>query len=174
MKQLTDLILKTERLVLRKITEEDAEFILDLLNQPSFIKYIGDRNVQTREQAAKYIENRMMISYEQYEFGMYLVELIEAKIPIGVCGFVKREFLPDTDIGFAFLQDFERKGFGFESAKAVMEYGKSELRFKRVLAIASQNNTGSHKLLEKLGFEYEHLIKLPHDEEELKMFSVNL
>lgn len=168
------LILKTERLTLRKISEADAEFILDLLNQSSFIKYIGDRNVRTLEQAAKYIKSKMTISYEQHGFGMYLVELKENKTPIGVCGFVKRESLSDADIGFAFLREFEGKGFGFESSEAVLNYGKNEFDFKRVLAIASKDNIASHKLLEKLDFTFERLVKLPHDPEELKMFSINL
>lgn len=174
MKQSKGFILKTERLIFRKITEADAEFILDLLNQSSFIKYIGDRNVRTLEQAALYIKNKMTISYHQYGFGMYLVELKETETPIGVCGFVKRESLPDADIGFAFLQEVVGKGFGFESAEAILKYGKNEFGFERVLAIASQNNHASHKLLEKLGFKYERLVKLPHDPEELKLFSTNL
>lgn len=167
-------ILETKRLTLRKISEADAEFILDLLNQSSFIKYIGDRNVRTREQAARYIKSKMTISYDQFGFGMYLVELKKTKTPIGVCGFVKRESLPDADIGFAFLADFEGKGFGFESAEELLKYGENEFGFKRVLAIASQDNHASHKLLEKLGFQFECLVKLPHDPEELKMFSINL
>lgn len=174
MKRLNELIVKTERLILREISEADADFILNVLNQSSFIKYIGDRNVRTLKQAGEYIKSRMMISYEQFGFGMYLVELRESQIPIGVCGFVKRESLPDADIGFAFLEEFEGKGFGFESSKAVLKYGKNVLGFKRVLAIASQNNHTSHKLLEKLGFKFERLIKLPHDAEELKMFSANI
>jgi RimJ/RimL family protein N-acetyltransferase len=167
-------ILETERTILRELDEKDAEFILDLLNQPSFIKYIGDRNVRTVEESRVYIKERMIISYEQFGFGMYLVGLKENKTPIGVCGFVKRDSLPELDIGFAFLADFEGKGYGFESAEAVMKYGKEVLDLNRVLAIATQDNHASHKLLEKLGFEFERLVKMPHDEEELKMFSTDL
>jgi RimJ/RimL family protein N-acetyltransferase len=166
--------LETERLIIRELIEADDKFILDLLNQPSFIKYIGDRNVRTVEESRVYIKDRLRKSYEHFGFGMYLVELKETKMPIGVCGFVKRDSLPEPDIGFAFLADFEGKGYGSESAEAVMKYGKEVLNLSRVLAIATQDNHASHKLLEKLGFEFERLVKLPHDEEELKMFSTQL
>ena len=169
-------ILETERLILREIDETDDVFMLDLLNQPSFIKYIGDRNVRDLEQAREFIETRYRKSYADYGFGLYAVEL---KIPdskdqnpvIGICGFVKRDTLPDADIGFAFLPQFERQGYALESAKAVMKYGEEKLNLKRVLAITTQNNESSGRLLEKLGFKFESLINQPHDAEELKLFS---
>ena len=186
-------ILETERLLLREVSETDAEFILDLLNQPSFIKYIGDRNVRTIEEARDYIESRFRKSYRENGFGLYSVELkpefrasgapvtdsesknqnLKSKIemPIGICGFVKRDTLPDADIGFAFLPQFERKGYAFESAAAMMKYGREVLSLKRVLAIVSLENESSIRLLEKLGFEFERLIKFPHETAELKLFS---
>lgn len=163
-------ILETERLILREIVESDDEFILDLLNQPSFIKYIGDRNVRNVEQSREFIESRFRKSYAENGFGLYLVELKEDRTPIGICGFVKRDTLPNADIGFAFLPQFERKGFAFESAEAVMKYGREKLNLERVLAITTQNNESSIKLLEKLGFKFERLIKMPYDEEELNLF----
>lgn len=172
-------ILETERLILRQIVETDAEFILDLLNQPSFIKYIGDRQVRTLDQAREYIAGRFTKSYAENNFGLYAVELkrenseSENQRPIGVCGFVKRDSLPDADIGFAFLPQFEKKGYAFESAEAVMKYGRDELRLKRVLAITTPDNTSSIKLLEKIGLEFERLIKLPNDDEQLKLFSTD-
>ena len=136
-------LLETERLILRKIVEADAEFILDLLNQPSFIKYIGDRNVRTVEAARDYIESRFIKSYRENNFGFYAVELKENNLPIGICGFVKRDSLPETDIGFAFLSEFEKKGYGFESASAVMRYGRDALNLKKILAITAQDNESS-------------------------------
>lgn len=184
-------ILETKRLILREIVESDDAFTLDLLNQPSFIKYIGDRNVRNLEQACEFIENRYRKSYADYGFGLYAVELKrefdtlaharvsaseipnpESQIPnrvIGICGFVKRDTLPDADIGFAFLPRFERKGFAFESANAVLEYGVESLQLKRVLAITTQNNESSIRLLEKLGFKFEGLTK--QGDEELNLFS---
>ncbi len=95
----------------------------------------------------------------------------ETGTPIGICGFVKRDSLPDADIGFAFLPQFCGKGYALESAKAVMKYGRDVLNLKRVLAITSQDNESSGRLLEKIGFKFESLIKMPHDSEELKLFS---
>lgn len=164
-------ILETERLIVREIVESDDEFILDLLNQPSFIKYIGDRNVRNAEQTREFIENRFRKSYAENGFGLYLVLTKENQLPIGISGFVKRDTLPDADIGFAFLPQFERKGYALESAAELMKYGRKVLKLNRVLAITTQNNHSSVKLLGKLGFEFERLIKLPHDEQELKLFS---
>lgn len=167
-------ILETERIFLREIVESDAEFILDLLNQPSFIKYIGDRNVRTIEQSREFIENRYRKSYRDFGYGLYTVELKETNTPIGICGFVKRDSLPDADIGFAFLPQFCGKGYALESANAVMKYGRDVLNLKRVLAITSQDNESSGRLLEKVGFKFENLIKTPADDEELKLFSSDL
>lgn len=164
-------ILETERLILREIEESDDAFILDLLNQPSFIKYIGDRNVRTLEEARDFIESRYRQSYRDNGFGLYAVEIKDTNILIGMCGFVRRDSLPDADIGFAFLPEFERKGYAFESASAVMEYGREELGLTRVLAITTQDNESSGRLLEKLGFKLDGLITQPNDTEELKLFS---
>ncbi len=167
-------ILETERAILREVCAEDAEFILDLLNQPSFIKYIGDRNVRTLSGAAEYIESRFADGYRQFGFGMWTVELKETGTPIGICGFVKRDSLPDADIGFAFLPQYCSQGYAFESAAAAMNYGSDVLGLKRVLAITSQDNESSGRLLEKINFKFERLIKLPHVDEELKLFSRNV
>ena len=164
-------ILETERTILREVAEDDAEFILDLLNQPSFIRYIGDRKVRTIEQARDYIESRFTESYRKFSFGMWAVELKETNAPIGICGFVKRDGLPDADIGFAFLPQYERKGYAFESASAALEYGRNALSLHRVLAITSKDNESSGRLLNKLDFKFERLIVLPGNDEELKLFS---
>ena len=164
-------VLETERLLLREIVEADAEFILDLLNQPSFIKYIGDRNVRTNEAAREYIASRFTKSYRENGFGLYAVELAENKTPIGICGFVRREHLPDADIGFAFLPQYEGKGYAFESARAMMRYGREILALGRVLAITSPGNESSVRLLEKLGFKFEKMLKMPPGGDEVKLFS---
>jgi [ribosomal protein S5]-alanine N-acetyltransferase len=164
-------ILETERIILREVTKDDAKFVLDLLNQPSFIRYIGDRNVRTIDEASNYIETRFTESYKKYGFGLWAVELKETSQPVGICGFVKRDSLPDADIGFAFLPQFEKKGFAYESAAAVMKYGRDVLKLKRVLAITSQDNESSVRLLEKINFKFERLIALPPEREELKLFS---
>ncbi len=164
-------IFETDRLILREIVETDAEFILDLLNQPSFIKYIGDRNVRTIAQSSEFIESRFRESYKQFGYGLWAVELKETGEAIGICGFVKRDSLPEADIGFALLPQFERKGYAFESAAAMLLYGEEKLNFKRVLAITSKDNFASGGLLEKLGFAFERFIKMTDDGEEIKIFS---
>jgi RimJ/RimL family protein N-acetyltransferase len=176
-------ILETERLILSKVVNSDADFVLELLNQPSFIKYIGDRKVRTIAEAENYIETRFTKSYNDFGFGMYLVELKEetassngqSQIPnpkskIGICGFVKRDTLPDVDIGFAFLAQFEGKGYAFESAVAMMNYGQKTFGFNRVVAITTEDNERSGKLLEKIGFGFESLIEMPNNEV-LKLYS---
>lgn len=163
-------ILETERLILSEVTEKDAEFMLDLLNQPSFIKYIGDRNVRTIEEAKDFIKTRYRKSYDDNGYGLYLVELKENKISLGICGFVKRDNFQYADIGFAFLPQFEKQGYAVESAQAVMEYGEKTLGFKEVLAITTQDNESSGRLLEKLGFTFDELIEMPNGET-LKLFS---
>ncbi len=163
-------IIETKRLILREIVESDGEFILDLLNQRSFIKYIGDRNVRTVEEAREFIENRYRKSYENNGYGLYLVELKEDNAPLGISGFVKRDNFQYADIGFAFLPQFEKKGYALESALALMKYGQKILGFKEVLAITTQDNESSRKLLEKLGFEFDELIEMPNNEI-LKLFS---
>lgn len=157
-------IIETERLVLREVVETDDEFMLDLLNQPSFLKYIGDRNVRNLEQSRDFIKTRYTQSYQDNGYGLYLVRLKEDNTSIGVCGFVKRDTLPDPDIGFAFLPQFEGKGYAFESAEAIMKYGLENLGFKRVLAITTQDNIRSGKLLEKIGFHFGNLIEMPNSD----------
>jgi [ribosomal protein S5]-alanine N-acetyltransferase len=160
-------ILETERLILREIETQDAAFLFELLNSPKFLKYIGDRGVRTVEDAAEFIESRYRESYRQNGFGLYVVERSEGE-SVGICGFVKRGYLDHPDIGFAFLPEYEAKGYGFESAQAALEFGFSELGFDLVYAITSPDNTASEKLLAKLGFRLEHPITTPEGD------SVNL
>ncbi len=164
-------IIETERLTLCKLSTADAGFILDLLNQPSFIRYIGDRGVRTLEDAERYILNGPVASYERYGFGLYLTQLKESHIPIGMCGLIKRDTLEDVDIGFAFLPQFWLKGYAFESASAVLAYARNTLGIKKILGIATPDNTGSIRVLEKIGLKFEKMVKLSEDAVELKLFA---
>lgn len=165
------IVLETERVILRRLTANDAAFILNLLNQPSFIRYIGDRGVRNLSDARLYIETKFIESYQRFGFGLYLVELKPDQTPIGICGFVKRDALPDADIGFAFLPEYWSQGYGVESARAAFDYGKSVLGFKRILAITTKDNEGSGKLLAKVGLKYERMIRLSDKDDEAKLFS---
>lgn len=163
-------VLETDRLALRRLSADDAEFILELLNQPSFIKNIGDRGVRTNEDAARYIKNGPVASYERFGFGLYLVELKGTAIPIGICGLLKRETLPDVDVGFAFLPKFWSRGYAVESASAVLKYGRNVLGIGRIVAITAPANHGSIKVLEKIGLRFERLMKLSEGEPAIKLF----
>ena len=163
-------LLETERLILRQLSLDDAEFIVDLLNQPSFLRYIGDKEVRSIADAVRYIETGPMTSYERFGFGLYLVELKESGASIGICGLLKRDSLPDVDVGFAFLPAYWSQGYAFESAAAVMNYGREVLGLRRIVAITSLDNDASIRLLEKIGLRFERLIKLSEDQSEVRLF----
>ena len=160
-----------ERLILRPITVDDAQFILTLLNEPSFLQYIGDKKVRNLEDARQYILNGPVASYERNGFGLNLVELRESHTPIGMCGLLKREELLDPDIGFAFLPAFWNKGFAFEAATAVLNDARERLGLQRILAITSLDNDASIKLLQQLGFSFEKVITLSANQDQVKLFS---
>ena len=166
-------VLETKRLSLRELTADDAQFILNLLNEPSFLRYIGDKQVRNLEDARQYILNGPVASYERNGFGLYLVELRESHTPIGMCGFLKREELPGPDIGFAFLPEFWSKGFAFEAAAALLQDGRERLELQRILAITSLDNDASIKLLQRLGFSFDRVITLAAGSEPVKLFTKN-
>lgn len=148
-------VLETDRLVLRRLTEADAPFILQLVNEPSWLQFIGDRGVRTLDDARTYIVNGPIAMYARVGFGLLLVELKTTGTPIGMCGLLKRDTLPDVDIGFAFIPAYWGQGYARESAAAVLAWGKTTLGLKRLVAIASPDNQRSIQLLEKLGFAFE-------------------
>jgi len=164
----------TPRLRVRELTADDAPFILRLLNDPAFIEHIGDRGVRTIADAASYIERGPRASYALHGFGLWLVELIESSVPIGICGVLKRDALPDPDIGFAFLPEFRSRGYAFEAASGVRDFARETLGLPVLLAIVSPANTRSIRLLERLGFAFERPIVMPPDAQELKLFSARL
>ncbi len=167
-------VLETERLFLRRLTTDDAEFILTLLNEPSFLRYIGDKQVRNVEDARQYILNGPVASYEQHGFALGLVELKDERTPIGICGLLKRKELPDPDIGYALLPTFWNKGFAFEAATAVLNDARERLKLPRILAITSLDNNASVRLLERLGFSFERVVRMSEDGEELKLYSLAL
>jgi RimJ/RimL family protein N-acetyltransferase len=164
-------VLETDRLILRWLTTDDAEFILGLLNEPSWLRFIGDRGVRTVEDARSYILKGPVEMYNRLGFGLYLVALKTGNIPIGMCGLIKRDFLDDVDIGFAFRPNYWQQGYAYESASAVMAYGTGQLGLKRIVAITALDNHRSVRLLEKLGLRFERMVKYPDDGEEVRLFS---
>lgn len=166
------IVLETERLVLHWFEIKDAPFILELVNDPAWIQFIGDKGIRNLEDAQKYILNGPVDMYNKMGFGLYLVERKEDLTPLGMCGLIKRDSLEDVDIGFAFLEKFRSKGYGYESASAVIEYGVQQLGLKRIVAITTIDNINSGKLLEKVGLRFEKIIS--ESGEDLKLFGYNV
>jgi len=167
-------IIETDRLFLCRLSVDDAPFILDLLNDPAWLQYIGDKGVRTVEDAQDYILNGPIKSYGQFGFGLFLTKLKEGGIPIGICGLLKRDYLDDVDVGFAFLPEFRGKGYAVESASAVIAHGKKSFGLNRIVAITQSDNIKSVKVLEKIGLKFERMINLPDDDSEIKLFGGDL
>ncbi len=149
-----DHILKTERLVLREFSFDDAGFIVQLLNSPGWIKFIGDRNVKTEEQAKVYLEKGPLKSYRENGYGLSLVLINRTGEKVGMCGILKRDNLDSPDIGFAFLPEYSGKGYAFEIANATVQFAREELDLPVLSAITLPHNKSSIKLLEKLGMKF--------------------
>ena len=165
-------ILETERLILRKFTLDDTAFIIELLNTEGWIKYIGEKNVRTTDQAREYLENGPLRSYRNNGFGLALVELKEDHIPIGMCGLINREYLNHLDVGFAFLPNHTGHGYGFEIVKKTVEHALGELKHEKLFAITLPQNYSSIKLLIKIGFKYNKDFITPDTNEELCLYSI--
>ncbi len=166
------LIRETPRLRLRELQpERDAGFLLQVLNAPAFVRNVGDRGVRTEADASRYIRERIVASYKQFGFGMWLVELKETSDPIGICGLIKRDTLEDIDIGFSLLEGFWACGYAFEAARATMEYGWTVAKLSRVVAIVAPHNASSIRLLEKLGMRFERMTSVTPDGPELMLFA---
>lgn len=145
-------VLVTERLVLRRATAGDARFVLQLLNDPDFLEHIGDREVRTEEQARLYVHQRMLASYDEHGFGMWVIEERGGSEPLGLCGLVRRDFLEHDDLGYALLPSGRGRGLAKEAAAACMRYAFEQLGHERLLAIVSPGNAASIRILEDLGF----------------------
>ena len=167
-------LMATTRLLLREMNAGDAPFILRLLNEDGFLKFIGDKGVRTLVDARRYIAEGPMASYRQYGFGLYLVSLRHDLTPVGICGLVKRDALPQVDLGFALSSRHWGKGFATESASAVLEHARSALGLEHIVAITALDNRGSMAVLEKLGLRLEGKIRLVAGGPELNLFVARL
>jgi ribosomal-protein-alanine N-acetyltransferase len=166
-------ILETSRLILRRVLLEDAPFILELLNEPGWLRFIGDKGVRNLDDACNYLRTGPIASYALHGFGLYVVERKVDSTPLGLCGLLKRDTLPGVDIGFAFLERHQRRGYAREAAVATLADARTTLGLKRILAITTIDNAASATLLESLGMRFERMIKLS-DEPELRLFAVDL
>jgi RimJ/RimL family protein N-acetyltransferase len=165
-------IFHTRRLTLRPFALDDAPFILELLNDPDWLRYIGDRGVRTLDDARAYLHNGPIASYARNGFGLMMVELKDGATPIGMCGLIRRAELDDADLGFAFLPAFRGQGYATEAGAAILAHGHDTLGFKRIVAITTQDNAGSMAVLRKLGFRFERLVSWPGEEDALNLFAI--
>ncbi|MEP1096575.1 MAG: GNAT family N-acetyltransferase [Cyclobacteriaceae bacterium] len=163
--------IRTKRLSICKATLRDSSFIFELLNSPNWIEFIGDRGINTIEDAEAYIENSLISSYTTLGFGLYKVTLRENGQAVGISGFLKRDYLEHPDLGFATLPEFEGRGYSFEAADALMKFGMQELELKTIYAITSHENLASQNLLAKLGLKAKGIVLPPGEEVELLLYS---
>tara|TARA_R110002167_G_scaffold172027_1_gene370194 strand:- start:3288 stop:3821 length:534 start_codon:yes stop_codon:yes gene_type:complete len=165
--------LSSKTLKLRKLTIKDAEFIVELLNDSDFLKYIGDRGVKNEQDAINYIQQGPQTMYQQHGFGLLLVESVSLKRPIGLCGLLKREELPHPDLGFAFLPQYRAKGLALDAAKLVLADAYQRKVIQKVLGITSIDNYKSTNLLQKLGFKDKGLIRLKDNLDEIRLYELS-
>lgn len=167
-------VLETERLLLSRLSYDDCDFIVELLNEPAFHRYIGDKEVRSRDDAREYLRKGPIGSYERHGFGMFLVRNKSDNAPMGMCGLVKREEFDAPDVGFAFLRKYWGKGYAAESVIAVLEYGKNILQLPRIIAMADPDNESSIRLLEKLGLEFTGMVRMPGETREINMYTTEV
>ena len=167
-------VLTTERLVLRRLINDDAAFILGLLNEPAWLRFIGDKGVRTLDDARCYIATGPQLMYREHGFGLWLVETKTGATPIGICGLIKRPGLEDVDLGFAYREEFQGQGFAREAATASLAYAKEVVGLKRIVALTVLDNPRSIRLLEKLGFAFERILRLKPDGPESRLFALAL
>ena len=165
-------IIETERLVIEEAMVADAPFFHRLLNSPGWLTHIGDRNIKSEKDAGMYVSERLIKSYAENGFGLYVMRLKESNEAIGICGFVKRDYLSSADLGFALLPDYEGKGYMLEAAENLVQYGFSTLSFTEILAITSLTNNKSKQLLLKLGFKNNGTSQPDKSQPPVLMFSI--
>lgn len=166
-------VIETKRLRLRRFTPADAAFALELVNDPAWLRFIGDRGVRTLDDARGYI-GKITAMYEKHGFGSWLVELKADGSPIGTCGIIQRDTLPEVDLGLAFLPQYRGQGYAYEAAAATLAYGRSQFGLKRILAIVSPDNISSIGLLVKLGMKPERAIRRPGAETDVNLMAMEL
>ncbi|MGB0716228.1 MAG: GNAT family N-acetyltransferase [Phycisphaerae bacterium] len=159
-----DMRIATDRLLISNLSEKDAGFIVELVNTPGWLRFIGDKRIANEQDAIQYLHNGPIRSYTDNGFGLYRVGLPDEKTndqprspentrAIGICGLIKRPTLADIDLGFAILPAYERRGYTREASHAILHFARHQLMLQRLLAIATPDNVASHALLHSLGFE---------------------
>jgi RimJ/RimL family protein N-acetyltransferase len=166
-------VIETERLALRRLDLDDAAFILALVNDPDWLRHIGDKNVHSLDDARAYLANGPIAMYAKHGFGLYAVERREDGALIGMCGLIKRDTLDDVDIGFAYLPAYRARGYAREAAAATLAHARDVLELKRVVAIVSPANHASARLLERVGLKYESPVRTAADRDPIDLFAID-
>lgn len=164
------IVMNTERLTLREIELEDAPFIFELMNEPPWIQFIGDRGIRTLADARGFISDRLRPSYSRDGFGFWLVELAADPTPLGICGLIKRPGLEYVDLGFALCERYWGKGYARESSEAVIDFAREQAGLEHLAAIVNPDNDRSARLLESLGMEFQEIIQLEGEDIDLRLF----
>jgi ribosomal-protein-alanine N-acetyltransferase len=162
--------LVTPRLVLRRLELDDASFLVRLLNEPSFLENIGDRGVRDAQDAHRYLRDGPMAMYAKYGFGLWHVALKTDGTAIGMCGLLKRETLPDPDLGYAYLPQHWGNGYALEAAEATLRHGAGKFGLRRVIAVVSQGNAGSIRVLEKIGMRFERMHSMDPGKADVRLY----
>ena len=166
--------LLTDRLRLRWMTADDAAFCLAMWNDPDFIRYVGDRGIRTLDQASEAMKSGMLKLYRDFGYGPYLLTRNEGSPPMGLCGLFKRENLDHPDVGYALLPEYCGSGYAFEAATAVMRHAREQMNLPCVKAIVSPGHSRSIRLLEKLGMRLEKALRMPGEDEDILLYSIDL
>jgi [ribosomal protein S5]-alanine N-acetyltransferase len=166
--------LETSRLTLRRLVLDDAPFLVGLLNQPSFLANIGDRGVRNVDDAHRYLREGPLAMYQQHGFGLWQVARRSDGVPVGMCGLLRRDILPDVDLGYALLPEFWGQGYAFEAAAATLQHAARRFALARVIGVVSQGNTASIRVLEKLGMRYERMVSMKAGEPQVRLYGVSL
>ena len=168
------IVTETDRLSLRRLTHSDADFVLELFNQPSFVEFIGDKEVRSLADAVAYLEEGPLSMYRAYGFGPYLVADRRRDDALGLCGLYVRDYMDVPDLGFAFLRKVFRRGYALEASRAVMRVARTEFHLERIAALADPQNARSIGLLEKLGFAFERSLVVPGENRDTHLFGIAL
>lgn len=168
------IVLETPRLLLREFTDDDLPFVLRLLNEPSWLRFIGDRGVRTLDDARRYLDDGPRKVQALHGFSLWCVVPRETGLPVGMCGLIRRDTLPDADVGFAFLPEAWGKGLATEAAAAVLAHARDVLGLRRVLAITDPENAASIRVLERIGLRREGTVRMPGEEIDLLLFGRRL
>jgi ribosomal-protein-alanine N-acetyltransferase len=166
--------LETPRLALRRLTLDDAPFVLALYNEPSFRRNIGDRGVHDLESARRYLREGPMAMYERYGFGLWHVSRKADGMGIGTCGLLRRDTLPDADLGYAYFPAWWGQGYAFEAAEATLLHGARKFGLRRVLAVVSEGNAASIRVLEKAGMRFERMHAMDPAEPPVRLYACEL